>query len=265
MDFEFIRDKVVVHNTSIAAFMGDLGGLQPQPEKFGELERQLRLFVEQKPISIRSAQKLAEMTAGKAAIIKDEVGIELADDPEFRRGLGRQFTIFKENLLPNLTPGEFADIYAETITYGMFAARLHDDTRETFSRQEALEKLPRSNPFLRGLFQYIAGYDIPDRLKYVVDDLAEVLRASDPHALFEQFGKFTARNDPFIHFYETFLAAYNPKKRKSRGVWYTPEPVVDFHRARRGRRVENRVRYPGRAGRHRQGDGGLGHGGDEKR
>ncbi len=228
VDFEFIRDKAVVHNTSIAAFMGNLGGLQPQPEKFGELERQLRLFVEQKPISIRSAQKLAEMMAGKAAIIKDEVGIELADDPEFRRGLGRQFTIFKENLLPNLTPGEFADIYAETITYGMFAARLHDDTRETFSRQEALEKLPRSNPFLRGLFQYIAGYDIPDRLKYVVDDLAEVLRASNPHALFEDFGKFTARNDPFIHFYETFLAAYNPKKRKSRGVWYTPEPVVDF-------------------------------------
>ncbi|WP_306097279.1 type ISP restriction/modification enzyme [Qipengyuania flava] len=228
VDFEFIRNKEVVHHTSIADFLGDLGGLQPLPEKFGELERQLKLFVEQKPISIRSAQKLAEMMAGKAAIIKDEVGIALAEDAEFRSGLGRQYNTFKDNLLPNLTPGEFADIYAETITYGMFAARLHDDTLETFSRQEALEKLPKSNPFLRGLFQYVAGYDIPDRLKYVVDDLAEVLRASDPHSLFEDFGKFTARNDPFIHFYETFLAAYNPKKRKSRGVWYTPEPVVDF-------------------------------------
>ncbi|PZT86309.1 MAG: hypothetical protein DI637_10980 [Citromicrobium sp.] len=225
VDFEFIRDKEVVHHTSIADFVL---GLQPVPEKFDELERQLKLFVEQKPISIRSAQKLAEHMAGKAAIIKDEIGIALADDPEFKQGLGRQFTTFKESLLPNLTPDEFADIYAETITYGMFAARLHDDTLETFSRQEALEKLPKSNPFLRGLFQYIAGYDIPDRLRYVVDDLAEVLRASDPHALFEDFGKFSARNDPFIHFYETFLAAYNPKKRKSRGVWYTPEPVVDF-------------------------------------
>lgn len=228
VDFEFIRDKEVVHHTSIADFMGELGGLQPLPDKFDELERQLKLFAEQKPISIRSAQKLAEMMAGKAAIIKDEVGIALDEDAEFRSGLGRQFNSFKDNLLPNLTPGEFADIYAETITYGMFAARYHDTTKETFSRQEALEKLPRSNPFLRGLFQYIAGYDIPDRLKYVVDDLAEVLRASDPHALFEDFGKFTARNDPFIHFYETFLAAYNPKKRKARGVWYTPEPVVDF-------------------------------------
>ncbi len=228
VDFEFIRDKEVVHHVSIADFMGELGGLQALPDKFEELERQLGLFAEQKPISIRSAQKLAEMMAGKAAIIKDEVGIALAEDPEFRSGLGRQFNTFKDNLLPNLTPGEFADIYAETITYGMFAARLHDTTLDTFSRQEALEKLPKSNPFLRGLFQYIAGYDIPDRLKYVVDDLGEVLRASEPHSLFEDFGKFTARNDPFIHFYETFLAAYNPKKRKSRGVWYTPEPVVDF-------------------------------------
>lgn len=228
VDFEFIRDRQVAYSVSIAGFMGELGGLQPIPENFPRLESLLKDFATQKPVSIKSAQKLAELMAGKAQIIKGETEDELKVDPEFRSALGRQFTTFKENLLPNLTPGEFADIYAETITYGMFAARLHDDTLDTFSRAEALEKLPKSNPFLRGLFQYIAGYDIPDRLRRVVDDLAEVLRASDPHSLFADFGKFTARNDPFIHFYETFLAAYNPKKRKARGVWYTPEPVVDF-------------------------------------
>ncbi len=89
VDFQFIREKEVVHLTSIADFMGELGGLQPLPDKFDELERQLKLFAEQKPISIRSAQKLAEMMAGKAAIIKDEVGIALEDDPEFQKGLGR--------------------------------------------------------------------------------------------------------------------------------------------------------------------------------
>ena len=228
IDFEFIRDKDVAYSVKIADFMGDLGGLQPLPEAYPRLESLLKDFVRQQPVSIRSARKLAEMMAGKAEIIKGEMADELAADPEFRSALGRQFITFKENLLPNLTPGEFADIYAETITYGMFAARLHDDTPDTFSRAEALEKLPKSNPFLRGLFQYIAGYDIPERLRRVVDDLANVFLASDPHSLFAEFGKFTARNDPFIHFYETFLAAYNPKKRKSRGVWYTPEPVVDF-------------------------------------
>jgi type I restriction-modification system DNA methylase subunit len=225
VDFEFIREGNSVHFVSIADF---LMGLQPRPDRFDELERQLRLFSEQKPISIRSAAKLAEMMAAKAAIIKDEIGIALREDPEFRSGLGGQYRSFKANLLPNLTPDEFADIYAETITYGMFAARFHDDNLSTFSRQEALEKLPASNPFLKGLFRYIAGTELPRRLEYIVDDLVQVMRASDPHSLFRDFGKFTARNDPFVHFYEDFLAAYNPKKRKSRGVWYTPEPVVDF-------------------------------------
>lgn len=225
VDFEFIRDGKQIHFVSIADFSTDL---EPIPERFDELERQLRLFAEQKPISIRSAARLAEMMAAKAAIIKDEIGIALDGDPDYRSGLGGQFRSFKANLLPNLTPGEFADIYAETITYGMFAARFHDDDLSTFSRQEALEKLPASNPFLKGLFGYIAGPALPKRLEYIVDDLAQVLRASDPHSLFKDFGKFTARNDPFIHFYEDFLAAYNPAKRKSRGVWYTPEPVVDF-------------------------------------
>lgn len=225
VDFEFIREGVSVHYVTIADF---LMGIQPRPDKFEELERQLRLFVEQKPISIRSAAKLAEMMAAKAAIIKDEIGIALAADPDFRSGLGGQFKSFKANLLPALEPDEFADLYAETITYGMFAARFHDETPETFSRQEALEILPASNPFLKGLFDYIAGPGLPTRLTYIVDDLVQLMRASDPHSLFRDFGRFTARNDPFIHFYEDFLAAYNPKKRKSRGVWYTPEPVVDF-------------------------------------
>lgn len=152
VDFEFIRDGESIHFVSIADF---LMGLQPRPERFDELERHLRHFAEQKPISIRSATKLAEMMAAKAEIIKEELEIALADDPEFRSGLGGQFKSFKANLLPALTPDEFADLYAETITYGMFAARFHDTDLDTFSRQEAMEDLPASNPFLKGLFQYI--------------------------------------------------------------------------------------------------------------
>ncbi len=228
IDFEFIREGARVHFVSIADFMGQLGGLQPLPDRFDELARQLKNFAEAKPISVTSAAKLAELMAAKAAIIKDEIDLALKADPGFRTGLGGQYKSFKANLLPALEPGEFADIYAETITYGLFAARFHDDDLTTFSRAEALDKLPASNPFLKGLFEYIAGPALPKRLTYIVDDLVAVMRASDPHSLFENYGKFTARNDPFVHFYEDFLAAYNPKKRKSRGVWYTPEPVVDF-------------------------------------
>ena len=110
----------------------------------------------------------------------------------------------------------------------MFAARLHDKSLDTFSRQEALELLPRSNPFLRNLFTYIAGPNLDPRIAWIIDDLARLFRASNVWALMAKYGKTTQRNDPFLHFYEDFLKAYNPAKRDARGVWYTPEPVVNF-------------------------------------
>jgi len=110
----------------------------------------------------------------------------------------------------------------------MFAARLHDPTLEDFSRQEAAELIPKSNPFLRKLFGYVAGPDIDIRIKPTVDNLAEVFRATNVEQLLKNFGKSTQTQDAIIHFYETFLAEYDPKLRKARGVWYTPEPVVKF-------------------------------------
>jgi predicted helicase len=226
LDFEFLRDGKQTAFITIADFLGP--DLPSRPQEFERLETYLRAFAAETPITIRSAARLAELMAGKAKLIKDVLGKVLKDDPELRSDLAGQFKSFQANLLPNLTPDEFADIYAETVTYGMFAARFHDASPNTFTRQEALELLPKSNPFLRSLFQFVAGYDLDDRIAWIVDDLAEVLRAANVHDLFKEYGKWDARNDPFVHFYEDFLAAYNPAKRKSRGVWYTPEPVVDF-------------------------------------
>lgn len=226
-DFQFIRQGVIVSFITIADFIPTLPARQ---ENFDALEHMLREFASQTPISIRGAQPLAEMMAGKAVIIKDIMGKALIHDTKANEQteLVAQYEAFKANLIHEITIGEFADIYAETIAYGLFAARLHDDTQDTFSRMEALELLPKSNPFLRKLFIYIAGPDLDDRLRWIVDELCDVFKATNLHDILADFGKFTARNDPFLHFYETFLAEYNPKKRKSRGVWYTPEPVVNY-------------------------------------
>jgi len=110
----------------------------------------------------------------------------------------------------------------------MFAARLHDPTLKTFSRQEAAELIPKSNPFLRKLFGYIAGPDIDDRIKWIVDNLTEIFLACNVEEILKNYGKSTKMEDPIIHFYETFLSEYDPKLRKARGVWYTPAPVVNF-------------------------------------
>lgn len=225
LDWDFYRDGEIYASVTIADLVM---GIQPNPTKFDELEHLLRDFIAQRPQTITSPKNLAERMAGKAVLIKDVLQNALKEDENLQTELAGQYHAFKEHLIHDITPTDFADIYAETIAYGMFAARLHDKTLDTFDRQEALELLPKSNPFLRSLFGYIAGHDLDERIKWIIDDLARVFRAADVAKLMENFGKLTGQNDPFLHFYETFLAAYNPAKRKARGVWYTPEPVVNF-------------------------------------
>lgn len=231
LDFEFIRDGEAVDFITIADLIPTLPA---RTENFPALENRLRDFATVTPLSITSSKRLAEIMAGKAAIIKDIMGRALVMDMEARDAgapptdLIGQYETFKTSLIHDITVQDFADIYAETIAYGLFAARLHDETPDTFTRTEALDLLPKSNPFLRELFVYIAGPNLDDRLRRVIDELCDVFRATDMERVLRHFGKITARQDPFLHFYENFLAEYNPEKRQRRGVWYTPEPVVNF-------------------------------------
>jgi len=225
LDWDFYRNGELIATITIADY---LMGVQPKPEQYETLENLLREFIAQRPQTITSPRKLAEMMAGKAQLIRDVLHNALKADENLQTELSSQYHAFKEHLIHDINLEDFADIYAETIAYGMFAARLHDTTLDTFSRQEALTLLPKSNPFLRNLFTYLAGYDLDDRIAWIIDELAAVFQAANVAKIMEGFGKLTGQRDPFLHFYETFLAAYNPAKRKARGVWYTPEPVVNF-------------------------------------
>ena len=177
---------------------------------------------------------MAAKTRMLAGVIKNALDRD-NDDPgpsdevnEMDDELSSQLNAFKERLIHDLDPATFADMYAQTIAYGLFSARLHDTTPDTFTRHEAAELIPAANPFLRRFFQYIAGYDLDSRISWIVDDLADLFRAADVGELMKDYGKTSERNDPFLHFYETFLGEYDPKLRKSRGVYYTPESVVNF-------------------------------------
>lgn len=163
--------------------------------------------------------------AAKARLMADVIEKALLQD-DSDSNLKGQMEAFKDILIHDITPKEFADVYAQTIVYGMFAARLHDTTPDTFSRHEAATLIPKTNPFLRQLFQNVAGYDLDDRISWIVDDSAEIFRAADMRQVMAGFGHRTQQTDPMIHFYEDFLAAYDPKQRKNRGVWYTPQAVV---------------------------------------
>ncbi len=205
-------------------------GIKALPENFAGFENLIKDFCSHIGQTIKSSKKLAEMMAGKARLLSDIIGKALSSDEAHAEDstLKDQMLAFKEILIHDITPQSFADVYAQTIAYGMFAARLHDPSLATFSRQEAAELIPKSNPFLRKLFGYIAGPDIDDRIKWVVDSLTDIFMACNVEEILKNYGKSTKMEDPIIHFYETFLSEYDPKLRKSRGVWYTPQPVVNF-------------------------------------
>lgn len=206
------------------------GNIVPLPQNFESFTYLLKYFCTDIGQTITSSKQLAEMMANKARLLADIIEKALLSDEETQENstLKDQMNAFREILIHDITPKGFADVYAQTIAYGMFAARLHDTSLNSFSRQEAAELIPRSNPFLRKLFAYIAGPDLDDRIKWIVDNLVEVFLACNVEELLKDYGRDTKTEDPVIHFYETFLSEYDPKLRKARGVWYTPQPVVNF-------------------------------------
>ncbi|MHA7128406.1 type ISP restriction/modification enzyme [Algoriphagus namhaensis] len=227
---EFVYFRNGEFATSVRIGVIDQGKILPLPHNFPAFELLIKEFTTHIGQTIKSSKKLAEMMAGKARLLANVIQAALESDEENQANstLKDQMTAFQEILIHDITPKQFADVYAQTIAYGMFAARLYDTSLDTFSRQEAAELIPKSNPFLRKLFQYIAGYDLDERITWIVDALADIFRAADVDAILKNFGKSTKMEDPIIHFYEDFLTQYDPKLRKQRGVWYTPHPVVNF-------------------------------------
>jgi len=225
LDFRRYIKGELVDSVRIAEAKGNK--ITPIKANLGHFEQFIKDFGLAHPQGITSPAEIARMMAGKARlmaeIIKEALKREDSDN-----ALLEQMNAFKEVLIHDIKPEQFADVYAQTITYGLFAARLHDKTTDTFSRQNAASLIPKTNPFLRQLFDNIAGLNLDDRIAWIVDDLADTFRAANMTEFKQNFGDRAAQNDPMIHFYEDFLSAYDPVLRKSRGVWYTPQAVVTF-------------------------------------
>jgi predicted helicase len=228
IDFHFYRDGVFTTKISIGKV--ENGSIIPQPENFEQFTQLFKNFCDTISQSIKSPTRLAEMMAGKARLMADIIEKSLNEDDENANlsNLKRQMLSFQKMLISDIDNKSFSDLYSQTIAYGMFAARYHDPTLQNFSREEAVKLIPKSNPFLRKLFKDIADEDLDIRLVWIIDELVHVFLASDVATIMKDFGKSTKQEDPVVHFYETFLGAYNPALRKARGVWYTPQPVVNF-------------------------------------
>lgn len=196
--------------------------IKPSSDGMATVEQLLRQFLLTHAIQATTAKALAKKMADVAKSIRLAIATALNDSD--RGGmLFDQLESFRKVLIRDLTGEQFADMYAQTICYGLFAARCNCDTNQisTFSRETAGFRLPKTNPFLRGIFNQIAGSELDDRITWAVDILATILRLTDMSAILSDFGKRDRREDPVVHFYETFLAEYDPKMREARGVYYT--------------------------------------------
>ncbi len=172
---------------------------------------------------ITTSKQLAIELANRAKFLKDQIVIEeLANDDSPLHGF---YDAFKQLLLHNLKKEEFSDLYAQTVAYGLFAARTK---AKDFDRRSAYSYIPQTIGVLKDIFSFISLAKIPPQLESIIDDISEVLAVTDVNKILDKFYEQGKGKDPIIHFYETFLYHYDPDKRKQKGVYYTPEPVVSY-------------------------------------
>lgn len=209
------------------ASFGPDGRLRRENDGEERVEQLLRAFLNASILVVTTPKELAERMAALGKLIREKIADALRHESE-HGALHGMMGVFRATLLHELTDEQFADMYAQTICYGLFAARCNPKAVRPFSREHAAYDLPKTNPFLRQLFSHVAGPDLDERITWAVDDLARLLDIADMEAILRNFGQRTRQEDPVVHFYETFLAAYDPKMRELRGVYYTPEPVVGY-------------------------------------
>ena len=194
-------------------------------EETEDLQALLERFLNAGPVQIATPEALARYLARRTRELQTQVATTLSDE---NSDIYRMFSAFKELLLSTLIPDDFADMYAQTLAYGLFAARCTLPNATNFSRHTAVEALPRSNPFLVQLFYHVASPTLEKNITYILDDIATLLVNVPTEMLRTAFVAGNHLEDPVIHFYETFLAEYDPQRRVDRGVYYTPPQVISY-------------------------------------
>ena len=175
-----------------------------------------------------TAKSLAIELAKRTRFLKEQVITEELKEEE-KKGKGfilGFYEAFQKYLIKGLTKDDFADLYSQTITYGLFAARTR--SKDRFNRTLACNYIPETIGILRELFQFISLGKLPQQMEWIIDDISEVLATADVKQILHKFYHQGKGRDPIIHFYETFLTEYDPAEREKRGVYYTPLPVVSY-------------------------------------
>ncbi|HEX9917449.1 MAG TPA: N-6 DNA methylase [candidate division Zixibacteria bacterium] len=228
-EFRFYRngslmDKVLIARPFVIHKLKTIPIAERESEFFDLLEK----FFSFSLPKVYDAKDLAIELAKRTRFLKDEViAQELKEEEKNGKGFILGFyEAFRQYLIAGLTKEEFADLYSQTITYGLFAARTRSENG--FNRKLAYDNIPRTIGILRDVFKFISLEDLPQQMEWIIDDISEILANTDVKKILQQYFHEGKGKDPIVHFYETFLTEYDPKTREKRGVYYTPEPVVSY-------------------------------------
>jgi predicted helicase len=228
-EFRLYRDGALLESALLARpFIAQTLKTKPPAEQVKALACLFETFFSFALPPSFTAEDLARDLARRTRFMRDEViRPELKQQVSVQQGpLYGFYDAFRKYLIASLTEDQFADLYAQTITYGLFAARTR--AQGQFKRREAYALIPATIGILRDVFQFISLGQPPPQMEVIVDDIAAVLNAADVQAILTQYNQQGKGDDPILHFYETFLAEYDPETRERRGVYYTPQPVVRY-------------------------------------
>ncbi|MFN3466745.1 MAG: N-6 DNA methylase, partial [Candidatus Brocadiales bacterium] len=217
-------DKVLIGRPFVAHKLKTI----PPVEKESDFLKLLEKFFSFSLPRVYDAKTLAGELAKRTRFLKDEV---ITQELKEEEKAGKEFILgfyqaFQKYLISDLSVEDFADLYSQTVTYGLFAARTRSENG--FNRKLAYDNIPHTIGILRDVFRFISLEDPPPQMEWIVDDISEVLATTDVNNILHQFFHEGKGRDPVVHFYETFLAEYDPVTREKRGVYYTPEPVVSY-------------------------------------
>jgi len=199
----------------------------PPVEKESDFLQLLEKFFSFSLPKVYDAKTLAIELAKRTRFLKEEViAEELIEEGTGKDYISGFYEAFRKYLISGLSKEEFEDLYSQTITYGLFAARTRSENG--FNRKLAYDNIPHTIGILRDVFRFISLGDLPRQMEWIIDDISEVLAVTDVKNILHQYFHEGKGKDPIVHFYETFLAEYDPATREKRGVYYTPEPVVSY-------------------------------------
>lgn len=182
--------------------------------------------------TIKDSQTLVNNLSEEARNIRDRILQTLEVETE-KGYVHKLFKEFKNKLIHDMSDQQFADMYAQTIVYGLFSARCMGES-DNFDISHAVDAIPNTNPFLKGLMQECLGTKgSTNKLKFdelEVSSIIDLLMNTQTETIVEDFNRQTGggREDPVIHFYEEFLTEYDKSQKVQRGVFYTPQPIVNF-------------------------------------